>query len=191
VDFCRSWANLGTIHDDLERRARDSPAAVTRKSLQGISCTIPPVTIFSCEETDEVGLLTERKYESGESYVKRMDYQLHYQVKGARWLARGQAGYNLFIRNFTKLLFNVWFYLPFCSMRCAIFYRNKERPLKIVPKNRLCERRPLIPASKSHTIQAVTFSTLAHGKSIIHHPLGLFRCRQPSGGLGVCSGKSM
>jgi 3-phosphoshikimate 1-carboxyvinyltransferase len=34
----------------------------------------------------------------------------------------------------------------------------------------------LIPASKSHTIRALTLSTLAHGRSIIHHPLQSSDC---------------
>ena len=29
----------------------------------------------------------------------------------------------------------------------------------------------LIPTSKSHTIRAITIAGLAHGRSIIHHPL--------------------
>jgi 3-phosphoshikimate 1-carboxyvinyltransferase len=35
----------------------------------------------------------------------------------------------------------------------------------------------LIPTSKSHTIRAVTISSLAHGKSIIHHPLESADCQ--------------
>ncbi len=43
--------------------------------------------------------------------------------------------------------------------------------MKIIAEKSTLRGEALIPASKSHTIRAVTFSTLAHGKSIIHHPL--------------------
>jgi 3-phosphoshikimate 1-carboxyvinyltransferase len=39
----------------------------------------------------------------------------------------------------------------------------------------------LIPTSKSHTIRAVAISTLAHGKSIIHHPLVSSDCVAAAG----------
>jgi 3-phosphoshikimate 1-carboxyvinyltransferase len=66
-------------------------------------------------------------------------------------------------------------------MRCAIFYRNKEPPLKIIAEKSTLRGEALIPASKSHTIRAVTFSTLAHGKSIIHHPLVSSDCLAAAG----------
>lgn len=43
--------------------------------------------------------------------------------------------------------------------------------MKIVSEKSVLRGEVLIPTSKSHTIRAVTLSTLAHGKSTIRHPL--------------------
>ena len=43
----------------------------------------------------------------------------------------------------------------------------------------------LIPTSKSHTIRAVTISGLAHGKSIIHHPLESSDCQAAAKAAGM------
>jgi 3-phosphoshikimate 1-carboxyvinyltransferase len=43
----------------------------------------------------------------------------------------------------------------------------------------------LIPTSKSHTIRAVTISGLAHGKSIIHHPLESADCQAAAKAAGM------
>ena len=43
--------------------------------------------------------------------------------------------------------------------------------MKIISERSTLRGEVLIPTSKSHTIRAVTISSLAHGKSIIHHPL--------------------
>jgi 3-phosphoshikimate 1-carboxyvinyltransferase len=43
--------------------------------------------------------------------------------------------------------------------------------MKIVSEKSTLRGEVLIPASKSHTVRAVTLSTLAHGKSTIRHPL--------------------
>lgn len=43
--------------------------------------------------------------------------------------------------------------------------------MRIISERSILRGKVQIPASKSHTIRAVTISTLAHGRSIIHHPL--------------------
>jgi 3-phosphoshikimate 1-carboxyvinyltransferase len=43
--------------------------------------------------------------------------------------------------------------------------------LKIISERSILRGEVLIPTSKSHTIRAVTLSTLAHGKTTIRHPL--------------------
>ena len=43
--------------------------------------------------------------------------------------------------------------------------------MKIVSEKSVLRGEVLIPTSKSHTVRAVTLSTLAHGKSTIRHPL--------------------
>jgi 3-phosphoshikimate 1-carboxyvinyltransferase len=48
--------------------------------------------------------------------------------------------------------------------------------MKIISEKSVLRGEVLIPTSKSHTIRAVTISSLAHGKSIIHHPLDSSDC---------------
>ncbi len=43
--------------------------------------------------------------------------------------------------------------------------------MKILSEKSVLRGKVLVPASKSHTIRAVAISTLARGKSMIHHPL--------------------
>lgn len=43
--------------------------------------------------------------------------------------------------------------------------------MKLISGKAMLHGEVLIPASKSHTIRAVIIGGLAHGKSIIHHPL--------------------
>jgi 3-phosphoshikimate 1-carboxyvinyltransferase len=43
--------------------------------------------------------------------------------------------------------------------------------MRIVSEKSTLRGKVVIPSSKSHTIRGVTFSSLAHGKSTIHHPL--------------------
>lgn len=48
--------------------------------------------------------------------------------------------------------------------------------MRIVSEKSTLRGKVLIPSSKSHTIRGVTFSTLANGKSTIHHPLTSSDC---------------
>jgi len=48
--------------------------------------------------------------------------------------------------------------------------------MKIISERSALRGEVRIPTSKSHTIRAVTISTLAHGKSIIRHPLASTDC---------------
>jgi len=51
-----------------------------------------------------------------------------------------------------------------------------EEFMKIICEKGALRGEVLIPSSKSHTIRAVTLSALAHGQSIIHHPLQSSDC---------------
>ena len=53
--------------------------------------------------------------------------------------------------------------------------------MKIISERSILRGEVLIPTSKSHTIRAVTISSLAHGKSIIHHPLVSSDCLASAG----------
>ena len=47
----------------------------------------------------------------------------------------------------------------------------RKQSMKLISEKSTLRGNVLIPPSKSHTIRAVTIAGLAHGKSIIHHPL--------------------
>ena len=51
-----------------------------------------------------------------------------------------------------------------------------RKTMKITTETSALRGEVLIPASKSHTIRAVAISSLAHGKSTIHHPLRSSDC---------------
>jgi len=53
--------------------------------------------------------------------------------------------------------------------------------MKIISERSILRGEVLIPTSKSHTIRAVAISTLAHGKSTIHHPLVSSDCLASAG----------
>ena len=53
--------------------------------------------------------------------------------------------------------------------------------MKIISERSTLRGEVLIPTSKSHTIRAVAISSLAHGKSIIHHPLVSSDCVAAAG----------
>jgi 3-phosphoshikimate 1-carboxyvinyltransferase len=53
--------------------------------------------------------------------------------------------------------------------------------MKIISERSILRGEVLIPTSKSHTIRAVAISTLAHGKSTIHHPLVSSDCLAAAG----------
>jgi len=47
----------------------------------------------------------------------------------------------------------------------------EKKPLRMISEKSTLRGDVLIPTSKSHTIRAVIIGGLAHGRSIIHHPL--------------------
>ena len=54
----------------------------------------------------------------------------------------------------------------------AVILRSMEKkPMRMISEKSTLRGDVLIPTSKSHTIRAVTIAGLAHGKSIIRHPL--------------------
>ena len=53
--------------------------------------------------------------------------------------------------------------------------------MKIITERSTLRGDVLIPTSKSHTIRAVTISSLAHGKSTIHQPLVSSDCLAAAG----------
>jgi 3-phosphoshikimate 1-carboxyvinyltransferase len=61
--------------------------------------------------------------------------------------------------------------------------------MKIVTEKSALRGEVLIPTSKSHTIRAVTLSTLAHGKSTIRHPLVSSDCLAAVGAGGLFGAK--
>jgi 3-phosphoshikimate 1-carboxyvinyltransferase len=61
----------------------------------------------------------------------------------------------------------------------------EKRSLRMISEKSTLRGDVLIPTSKSHTIRAVTISGLAHGKSIIHHPLESADCLAAAGAAGM------
>lgn len=61
----------------------------------------------------------------------------------------------------------------------------EKRSLRMISEKSTLRGDVLIPTSKSHTIRAVTISGLAHGKSIIHHPLESADCLAAAKAAGM------
>jgi len=61
----------------------------------------------------------------------------------------------------------------------------EKKSLRMISEQSTLRGDVLIPTSKSHTIRAVTISGLAHGKSLIHHPLESADCLAAARAAGI------